>query len=231
MDRRPPARRDGVARAQPPEADGPGEGPAGSEGDRLARAGLRWPGRVASRGREDRAVHGGTRLPPCLHRAHAPDDDQAREGGPLPRPDAGRRRRRPLLERALAVRAGIGFLAKSSGVIHPRLGPWLLLGEILVAADVQADAPSPGSCGTCRACLDACPTGAITAPYSSPTTSAFPTPPSSSGDRSRPSCGRSRATGCSDATSASRSVRSRTADGSPCLRPRSGHATCGTIRS
>jgi epoxyqueuosine reductase len=71
----------------------------------------------------------------------------------------------PVLERALAARAGIGFLAKSSGVIHPRLGPWLLLGEVLLAADVDADGPSAGSCGTCRACLDACPTGALTAPF------------------------------------------------------------------
>jgi epoxyqueuosine reductase len=71
----------------------------------------------------------------------------------------------PILERALAVRAGIGFLAKSSGVIHPLQGPWLLLGEVLLAAELEPDGPAPGSCGTCRACIDACPTGAITAPY------------------------------------------------------------------
>lgn len=71
----------------------------------------------------------------------------------------------PLLERALAVRAGIGFLAKSAGVIHPRLGPFLLLSELLTPLDLPHDPPSAGSCGTCTACLDACPTGAIVAPF------------------------------------------------------------------
>lgn len=71
----------------------------------------------------------------------------------------------PILERALAVRAGIGFLAKTAGVISPTLGPWLLLSELLVPFELPADAPSPGTCGTCTKCLDACPTGAITAPF------------------------------------------------------------------
>ena len=71
----------------------------------------------------------------------------------------------PVLERALAVRAGIGFLAKSAMVISPTHGPYLHLGELLTGLDLPPDAPSPGSCGTCTACLDACPTGAITAPY------------------------------------------------------------------
>ena len=71
----------------------------------------------------------------------------------------------PILERALAVRAGIGFLAKSAGVISPTLGPWLLLSELLVPFELPQDGPAPGSCGTCTKCLDACPTGAITAPF------------------------------------------------------------------
>ena len=71
----------------------------------------------------------------------------------------------PVLERALAAQAGIGFLAKSSGVISPRLGPYLFLSELLVPFDLPPDGPSPGSCGTCTACLDACPTQAITAPF------------------------------------------------------------------
>ena len=71
----------------------------------------------------------------------------------------------PVLERALALRAGVGFLAKSAGIIHPERGPWLLLSEILTKDELPADAPSPGSCGTCTACLDACPTGALVAPF------------------------------------------------------------------
>jgi epoxyqueuosine reductase len=71
----------------------------------------------------------------------------------------------PVLERALAVQSGIGFLAKSAMVISPQLGPYLQLAELLTGEDLPPDAPSPGSCGTCTACLDACPTGAITAPF------------------------------------------------------------------
>ena len=71
----------------------------------------------------------------------------------------------PLLERAIAVQAGIGFLAKSAGVISPTLGPWLLLSELLVPFELPFDGPAPGSCGTCTKCLEACPTGAITAPF------------------------------------------------------------------
>lgn len=71
----------------------------------------------------------------------------------------------PVLERALAVRAGIGFLAKSAMVISPTHGPYLQLAELLTGLDLPPDAPAPGSCGTCTACLDACPTGAIVAPF------------------------------------------------------------------
>jgi epoxyqueuosine reductase len=71
----------------------------------------------------------------------------------------------PILERALAARAGIGFLAKSAGVISPNLGPYLFLAELLTPLELPFDLPAPGSCGTCTACLQACPTGAITAPF------------------------------------------------------------------
>jgi epoxyqueuosine reductase len=71
----------------------------------------------------------------------------------------------PILERALAVRAGIGFLAKSAMVISPTHGPYLQLAELLTGLELPPDPPSAGSCGTCTACLDACPTGAITAPF------------------------------------------------------------------
>jgi epoxyqueuosine reductase len=71
----------------------------------------------------------------------------------------------PVLERALAVRAGIGFLAKSAMVISPTHGPYLQLAELLTGLDLPPDPPASGTCGTCTACLDACPTGAITAPF------------------------------------------------------------------
>lgn len=71
----------------------------------------------------------------------------------------------PVLERALASRAGIGFLAKSAGVISPTHGPYLLLSELVTQLDLPHDPPALGSCGSCTACLDACPTQAITAPH------------------------------------------------------------------
>ncbi len=71
----------------------------------------------------------------------------------------------PVLERALAARAGIGFLAKSAMVISPTHGPYLQLAELLTGMELPPDLPAPGSCGTCTACLDACPTQAIVAPF------------------------------------------------------------------
>ena len=71
----------------------------------------------------------------------------------------------PILERELAARAGIGWVGKNTCVIHPRLGSWLLLGEVITTIPLPADEPVTDHCGTCTRCLDACPTGAITEPY------------------------------------------------------------------
>jgi epoxyqueuosine reductase len=72
----------------------------------------------------------------------------------------------PVLERAYAAEAGLGFIGKNTCLIHPRMGSWLFVGEILlnVALD-PTPAPTNVSCGTCTRCLDACPTGALIAPY------------------------------------------------------------------
>jgi epoxyqueuosine reductase len=71
----------------------------------------------------------------------------------------------PLLERELAARAGIGWVGKNTIVLNERIGSWLLLGEVVTTLELPADAPAVDRCGTCRRCIDACPTGAIDQPY------------------------------------------------------------------
>ncbi len=71
----------------------------------------------------------------------------------------------PLLERAFAVRAGLGWFGKNTCLITPQHGSWVLLAEVVTTAPLAVDAPAAGDCGGCRACLDACPTGALVAPY------------------------------------------------------------------
>ncbi len=80
----------------------------------------------------------------------------------------------PILEREHAARAGLGWVGKHTLLIHPQLGSWLLLGEIVTTLELETaeqtaeheDAPIPGAdhCGTCTRCIDACPTDCIT-PY------------------------------------------------------------------
>ena len=67
----------------------------------------------------------------------------------------------PLLERALAARAGLGWIGRNSMLLDEGHGPWLLLGEILTDLAFPPDAPATERCGTCTACVDACPTQAL----------------------------------------------------------------------
>jgi len=71
----------------------------------------------------------------------------------------------PVLEREHAQRAGLGWVGKNTMLIHPKLGSWTLLGELLTTAQIPPDAPFEADrCGTCARCIEACPTGAITGP-------------------------------------------------------------------
>ncbi len=70
----------------------------------------------------------------------------------------------PVRERPWAARAGVGWVGKHSLLIHPELGTWIFLGTVLTTVALAPDTPVPDGCGECRACMDACPTGAIVAP-------------------------------------------------------------------
>lgn len=70
----------------------------------------------------------------------------------------------PVLERELAARAGIGWVGKNTMLIHPRIGSYTFLGEVLTTLELPLDKPMPDRCGTCTRCIDACPTQCIS-PY------------------------------------------------------------------
>lgn len=82
--------------------------------------------------------------------------------GAVSRPmvDAG-----PLAERAFAARAGLGWFGKSTNLLTPVAGSWVLLAELITTAPLEPDAPLKKTCGSCTRCVTACPTGAIVGPY------------------------------------------------------------------
>lgn len=157
-------------------------------------ADMAWIAKQAPRIRDPRSIRDDARTMLIVGRAHSRPPLALAEGGRIARYAAGRdyhnamgkdlRRlaRRlelegwatplrsivdagPILERSHAAVAGLGFLSKAANLLHPEFGPWFFLGELLLAEDFEATGPPPPiSCGTCRACIDICPTDAIREP-------------------------------------------------------------------
>ena len=71
----------------------------------------------------------------------------------------------PMLDRAVAQRAGIGWFGKNTNILTRSHGSWVFLGQVITDLEMDPDPPLKKTCGSCVSCIDACPTGAIVAPY------------------------------------------------------------------
>lgn len=71
----------------------------------------------------------------------------------------------PVMDKAWAARAGLGWIGKHTNLISPSHGSWVFIGELIVTTELAADGPITDHCGSCTACLDACPTNAIVEPW------------------------------------------------------------------
>jgi epoxyqueuosine reductase len=71
----------------------------------------------------------------------------------------------PIMEKLWAEQAGLGWQGKNTNLITREFGSWIFLGEIIIDGDLDYDVPIEDFCGSCQACLDACPTDALIAPY------------------------------------------------------------------
>lgn len=71
----------------------------------------------------------------------------------------------PMNDRAAAERAGIGWFGKNTNILTPSHGSWVFLGQVITDLDLPSDEPLKKTCGSCVRCIDACPTGAIIAPF------------------------------------------------------------------
>jgi epoxyqueuosine reductase len=71
----------------------------------------------------------------------------------------------PVLDKAWAVQAGIGWLGKNANVLNKELGSFFFIGELIIDLELEPDSPTTDHCGSCTRCIDACPTDAIYQPY------------------------------------------------------------------
>jgi epoxyqueuosine reductase len=71
----------------------------------------------------------------------------------------------PVMDKVWAQRAGIGWIGKNANLLRQNVGSWFFLGELIIDVELEADGPAFDHCGSCTACIDACPTDAIVEPY------------------------------------------------------------------
>lgn len=71
----------------------------------------------------------------------------------------------PVMDKAWAKKSGLGWIGKNSNLIHPKIGSFFFIAELIIDLELEADGPIKDYCGTCTRCIDACPTDAIIEPY------------------------------------------------------------------